>query len=246
MHIKIITYNIHKGLNFNNRSFVLQEIRKAIRSLDADIVFLQEVIGSHSKHQERIKDWPLLTQFEYLADTVWTHHAYGKNAVYTAGHHGNAILSKYPFIWQENINISASRLDPRGLLHGIIQLPDNKKLHLICIHCGIFERWRKKQVQKLCSRIHSHIPFEDALIIGGDFNDWRNRVSLELKKQLNILEVFEEIHGEHCRSYPSFWPLLPLDRIYVRGVDIYEAHCFATAPWNRLSDHLALYAEVNI
>ncbi len=38
------------------------------------------------------------SQFAFLADEIWPHFAYGKNAIYSAGHHGNAILSKHPIL----------------------------------------------------------------------------------------------------------------------------------------------------
>ena len=91
--IKILTYNIHKGFNASNRRFVLHEMKDALREINADIVFLQEIQGEHRHKQNRISDWPDTSQFEFLADQVWQHHAYGKNAIYKSGHHGNAILS---------------------------------------------------------------------------------------------------------------------------------------------------------
>ena len=90
MKLKILSYNIHKGFTVSNKKFILEGIRFALRELDPDILFLQEVLGDHKTNQIYIPDWE--TQFEYLADENWLHHAYGKNAVYTEGHHGNAIL----------------------------------------------------------------------------------------------------------------------------------------------------------
>ena len=113
--IKILTYNIHKGFNASNRRFVLHEMKDALREINADIVFLQEIQGEHRHKQNRISDWPDTSQFEFLADQVWQHHAYGKNAIYKSGHHGNAILSKYPFVEWENINVSLMKNASRSL-----------------------------------------------------------------------------------------------------------------------------------
>ena len=84
--LKVLSYNIHKGFSVGNRRFVLERIRQAIRTVHADVVFLQEVLGQHEKHRIHVQGWPSQTQFEFLADQVWPHHAYGKNATYTAGH----------------------------------------------------------------------------------------------------------------------------------------------------------------
>ena len=118
MRLRVLTYNMHKGFCFYSRQYVLKELREAIRSVDADVVFLQEVMGVHPAKEN--EEHELSSQFEFLADQIWPHFAYGKNAVYSSGHHGNAILSKHPFLAYENINISTNPLERRGLLHAQI------------------------------------------------------------------------------------------------------------------------------
>ena len=43
--IKVLTVNTHKGFTAFNRRFILPELREAVRSTGADLVFLQEVLG---------------------------------------------------------------------------------------------------------------------------------------------------------------------------------------------------------
>ncbi|MGZ3709925.1 MAG: endonuclease/exonuclease/phosphatase family protein, partial [Bdellovibrionota bacterium] len=64
-------------------------MRDALRAERADLVFLQEVLGEHEIHSRTVQGWPAGPQFEFLADELWPHFAYGKNAAYSAGHHGN-------------------------------------------------------------------------------------------------------------------------------------------------------------
>ena len=45
--LRIITVNTHKGFTPLNRRFILPELRDAVRTLGADLVFLQEVLGTH-------------------------------------------------------------------------------------------------------------------------------------------------------------------------------------------------------
>ena len=94
--LHVVTYNIHKGLSFFNRRLVIHELRDRLRTIGADIVFLQEVHGRHERHARHYTNWPSAPQYEFLADTVWTDFAYGRNSVYDAGHHGNALLSRVP------------------------------------------------------------------------------------------------------------------------------------------------------
>lgn len=100
--LQVLTVNTHKGFNPFNRRFILPELREAVRSVGADLVFLQEVLGSHSLHAARLPSWPPAPQYEYLADSMWPQFAYGRNAVYPEGHHGNAVLSKHPILAHRN------------------------------------------------------------------------------------------------------------------------------------------------
>ncbi|MBC7692533.1 MAG: endonuclease/exonuclease/phosphatase family protein [Methylotenera sp.] len=245
--LRVLSYNIHKGFSTGNRNFVLKQMKQAINSVHADLVFLQEVLGHHEVHGKKVVDWPTAPQFEYLSDELWPHYAYGKNAIYTAGHHGNAILSKYPFSFFENIDISTNKLEKRGLLHGIIEIPHKKKpLHAICLHLGLIESERQIQIQQLCDRIDSLVPHDEPLVIAGDFNDWRVKVTQPLKSKAEVKEVFQELHGDHARTFPSWLPALKLDRIYVRGVSAHSAVCLTGRPWSQLSDHVALYSELTV
>lgn len=245
--IRVLSYNIHKGFNFGRGKFILNKIRESIREVHPDLVFLQEVLGQHEGHRLKIKNWPIQPQFEFLAQELWPHFAYGKNAVYTSGHHGNAILSKHPFILFENIDISTNQLEKRGLLHGIIDVPGRKKpMHAICVHLGLFESERFSQLKQICTRLDSHVPHDEPLILGGDFNDWRGRISTSFEARLGIKEVFYAKYGTHARTFPSWYPTLKLDRIYCRGFEIKSAECLARPPWSVLSDHAPLMTELNL
>lgn len=243
-HFKVLTYNIHKGFSAGNRQFVLQGIRSALREVDADILLLQEIQGEHHRHALHLLNWPDNSQFEFLADSIWPHHAYGKNAIYDMGHHGNAILSKYRFIRWDNIDVSYMKSASRSLLHGTILHPGfDIPLHVICVHLGLFEHERKQQFGKLMKRIHSHVPDNEPLIIAGDFNDWRGRAEHYLGRDLQVREVCKNCHGRHARTFPSWLPVLPMDRIYSRGLKVISCHPLTGSPWRHLSDHLPLISE---
>lgn len=245
--MRIISYNIHKGFDSSNLSFVLRKIREAVIPLNADLVLLQEVQGRHEGHEKKQPEWPAVTQMEYLAESIWPHFAYGKNAVYESGHHGNAILSKHPIAYWENQDISSSSLERRGLLHAVIKYPGLPvPLHVICVHLSLFESDRQAQLEELCERVRSVVPAGAPLVIGGDFNDWRGRASEVLRKRLEMRECFLSLHGRHAKTFPSWLPLLSLDRVYVRGLHCSASKELSGPPWSELSDHLPLLADFEI
>jgi len=243
--LRVATYNIHKGFSFFKGRLVIHEVRDQLRMLGADVVFLQEVHGSHARHATRYSEWPAAPQYEFLADSVWRDFAYGKNAIYDHGHHGNAILSRFPIVHWDNQDVSTHRLERRGLLHCEIRLPRWKEtLHCVCVHLGLLSRWRGRQLELLRQRIERLVPPAAPLIVAGDFNDWRQRVAHELAHPLNMHEVFELVNGVPARSFPAALPLMSLDRIYLRGFQVRHAHVHHGRAWARISDHAALAATL--
>jgi endonuclease/exonuclease/phosphatase family metal-dependent hydrolase len=243
--LHIATYNIHKGFSQFNRRMMVHELRDRLRELAPDIAFLQEVQGLHLGHAERHDDWPDEPQHEFLADEVWENTAYGRNVVYDHGHHGNAILSRFPILRSFNQDVTQLRFERRGLLHCAIEIPGWKRpLHCVCVHLSLFGRSRRKQMEALAEQLESWLPHDDPLIIAGDFNDWRNRADNLLLDRLGMIEVFGGIAGRPPKSFPSMLPVFRLDRIYVRGFSIASASVHFGPPWSSISDHAALSAHL--
>src|SRR5665647_3409505 len=106
------TYHYITTRNCHTKLFLLTpRHHDHLHLLDVDIVFLQEVQGEHAHHAAHVLNWPVAPQYEFLADEVWQDYAYGRNAIYDQGHHGNAILSRFPIISAENQDVSAHRFE---------------------------------------------------------------------------------------------------------------------------------------
>jgi endonuclease/exonuclease/phosphatase family metal-dependent hydrolase len=244
---KVLTVNTHKGFTALNRRFVLHELREAVRSVSADLVFLQEVLGSHQAHAKRLADWPAAPQYEFLADSIWPQFAYGRNAVYPGGHHGNALLSKWPIVSHQNHDVSVIGPEKRGLLHCVIGFPEAEApVHAICVHMGLREAHRQMQTELLCELVERQVPAGTPLVVAGDFNDWRLRAHSQLVRRSGLSEVFVESMGRAARTFPARWPVLRLDRIYVRDATGHEPIVLPRRPWTHLSDHAPLAAEIAV
>ncbi len=239
---RILTLNIHKGFSMGNRRFTLDRIRTSLRESKANVVFLQEVVGENEKHRKNISSWPDSNQMEFLADSVWEHFAYGKNAIYQHGHHGNAILSEIPFLQWENINISCLSFSQRGVLHG----RTSENVHLLCVHMGLFERERHMQIKQIVEYIQTNIPAHEPLILAGDFNDWRLRSHHYIQQELQLSEAHLTTQGALARTYPARFPLLRMDRIYQRGFEVKQSQILAGKDWQLMSDHRALLTELEL
>jgi endonuclease/exonuclease/phosphatase family metal-dependent hydrolase len=245
--IKVMTVNTHKGFTALNRKFILPELRDAVRTVGADVVFLQEVLGTHSRHSRKVNNWPEAPHYEFLADTMWPQFAYGRNAVYPRGHHGNAVLSKFPIVHYRNHDVSVAGPEKRGLLHCVIRLPGRPiDVHAICAHLGLAEAHRQQQLELLCHIVRDEVPADAPLIVAGDFNDWRRRANDVLWREAALREVFVTAYGEPAKTFPAIFPVLSLDRIYARNARVHKPVVLPRLPWSHLSDHAPLAAEIHV
>ena len=245
--LKVLTVNIHKGFSFLNRKFILHELREAVRAVSADVVFLQEVHGTHAHHSQTLVNWPSAPHYEFLADSIWPTFAYGRNAVYPHGDHGNAVLSKFPIARYQNRDVSMGVAERRGMLHCVLHVPERAmELHAICVHLGLTQDHRAGQIEHLCRMVSNEVPDGAPVIVAGDFNDWQRRAHGLLERCAGMREIFVHANGRAAKTYPARCPVLPLDRIYVRNVAAHAPLSLPRRPWSHLSDHKPLAAEIRL
>jgi len=260
MKLRIATWNIHKGVSALGRRPRVHGIKQALTGIGADIVFLQEVQGRHDLLALKHASWPSQSQHEFLA-TDTQHSAYGKNAVYDHGHHGNALLSNFPITTIRNHDVSDHAFESRGILHCVVTV-DSRIIHCCVIHLGLFAGSRLRQTEALIEAVSTSAPSDAPLLIAGDFNDWTNSLSESLCERLGVTEVFDRhltasrfgsylrrLSGRGprkapARTFPAAMPMLQLDRIYVRGFDVVDAKVLFGASWARLSDHAPIITEL--
>lgn len=262
MKLKLATYNIHKGvMGLRRPSLTIHALREQLHQIDADLVFLQEVQGRHDRHADRFESWPDQGQHEFLAhkpsavDELLGHSgrryfsAYGMNAVYPHGHHGNALLSRHPIEWQLNEDVSDHRLEQRGLLHCRVDF-HGVGIHAFVAHLGLFNRSRLRQSEKLIQHVNSHVSGDAPLLIAGDFNDWIRRLGKMIEAGTGAIEV-KPSKGQGGKlidvgSFPSRFPLLGLDRVFARGFRVNSAMVLHGKSWSALSDHAPFVVELEL
>lgn len=263
MKIRIATYNIHKGVSSLRSTPRVHALKQALASMEADILFLQEVQGRHDKYATKHAGlWPEQAQHQFLAGD--SHQAvYGMNAVYDHGHHGNALLSRYPVLSSRNQDVSDHAYESRGILHCVVQAPACD-LHCYVVHLGLFSGSRRRQTEALVEAVSTSSPPDAPLIIAGDFNDWTNQLSATLRDRLGVIEVFDQnlptrsfgtylrtLSGRGpnvlpARTFPAAMPWFRLDRVYVRGFKVESAQVLHGALWARLSDHAPIVAALDL
>ncbi|HEU4853095.1 MAG TPA: endonuclease/exonuclease/phosphatase family protein [Telluria sp.] len=271
MKIRVATYNIHKGVTSLRSTPRVLALKKAIAQFAGDVVFLQEVQGRHDRIHARFgqqagghRQWPEAAQHEYFAgESHHSHSAYGMNAVYDHGHHGNALLSCFPISNSRNHDVSDHAYEQRGILHCALETPAGV-VHCYVVHLGLFEAGRGRQTEALIEAVQASAPNGEPVIIAGDFNDWRNTLGHNLRDKLGVREVFDELdQGSRlgdmvrklagrqrrlapARTFPAALPWFRLDRIYVRGFKVDTAEVLHGPLWAKLSDHAPIVANLEL
>lgn len=241
MSLKILSFNIHKGLGPGGFNYSLPLIKDFIKKVDADVVFLQEAVGEHSGKKLVIPDFKSNNQVDYLAMDLYPYSIYGANKYHRLGHHGNALLSKFPIELIQNHDISQNRFESRGLLHAKLE-HHHKEVHLFNTHLNLLERDRTKQINWIRSHLEHELHEHHPVILAGDFNDWRRKVVDFVHQESSLKEVFAEAYQKHPNSFPSFLPGLSLDRIFYNNLTLTDAQKFSGSEFRKLSDHLPLLA----
>ena len=260
--LRVASYNIHKGVLGMGpaKRLRIHALQEGLRSLDADVVLLQEVQFEHRRHAMRLAGWPELPQHELLGQGLGMFAAYHTNARTRHGEHGNALLSRFPILGVSHEDVSDHRFEQRGLLHVRLALPQGSAgagpaqvLHCVVVHFGLFRGGRKRQIERLAEFLARQVPAHEPVIVGGDFNDWRGELGLELAaaglvdvsaRAATAVDPRHPRWHHRTRTFPAWLPLMPLDRIYVRGFAAHGLGLGWGADWARLSDHAPLLVDL--
>ena len=251
--LRVATYNIHKGVRGLGpaKRLEIHNLGLAVEALDADIVCLQEVRRFHhgeARHFSRTGfgnwAWPEQPQAEYLAPEGYEV-AYRTNAYTRDGEHGNALLTRWKLGEVGHHDVSHHRFEQRGLLHVPVYWRD-VAIHVVVCHFGLFHVSRVCQAERVAELVSTKIPADAPVIVAGDFNDWRLRAHHRLQQCARLIDSFASAGQPAPRTFPARWPVLRLDRIYARNVQVQGARVLSTRPWSHLSDHAPLCAEIRL
>jgi endonuclease/exonuclease/phosphatase family metal-dependent hydrolase len=154
------------------------------------------------------------------------------------GMFGNAILTSYPVLAVRRVDLTIrGGRQRRGALDVDLDIGGGRKLRVFVAHLGLALWERHFQVRRLLRALGND--GDSPILMMGDFNLWTR-----------IFPRLRPLHRRlgHCPlvlTFPSFYPLLPLDRIWVqpqpslRSLEIHQSALSRVA-----SDHLPLIGEI--
>ena len=144
--MKIVTYNIHKGMDKDNK-YTLNKIDKYFKNIDADIICIQEV---------------LYLQFIYLKNYLFMEGHFACNVSNKSIKYGICTLSKQKIINHTHMFLN-SKTEQRGILSIEIE-----NFNIINTHLGLDKAERKQQLDEIINYMNQ---ISTEKILCGDFNE---------------------------------------------------------------------------
>jgi endonuclease/exonuclease/phosphatase family metal-dependent hydrolase len=209
--VRLASYNLHGCVGTDGREDA-ERIARVILELGCDTVGLQEVNTREPCEEDGSCEPGRVhhsQQLDYLAERCGMQAVPGLTILRHDGHYGNALLTRRPIRAVRRHAFGSHRwLEPRNALDVELDVA-GAPLRIIVTHLGLLPVERRAQVRQLAQLINES-PFEERVIVLGDINEW-----LPMSRPLRWLHALLG-HSPAERSFPSRWPLLALDRVWVR------------------------------
>lgn len=227
LNLTAVTYNVHEWIGKDRQQRPERAIR-ILTELEADVIALQEVsFYSGDARSYTLEDLSQKTGMSVIPGLTLTR----KKADF-----GNLILTAYPLLSVRKLDLTFRAREPRGAIIAGLDIKGTP-CTVIATHLGLRWQERRWQIRQLLDEIKSHQ--SGFVIFMGDFNEWN-----ALTGALRILKPHFHM-GPSPPTYPSRFPVLPLDRILVRpGSALKEISVHKTPFARQASDHLPVKAVI--
>ena len=232
--LRVATYNIHRSRGLDGRT-IPSRIAEVIRTIDPDVIALQEVVGAGPSSQGHAEEIGALIGMGWVMAP--TRHLRG--CLF-----GNVVLSRHPITHHAQYDLSWKTCEPRCCQRVDVDL-GGRLLHVYNVHFGTAILERRVQAERLAG-IVSDRRVTGPKVVLGDFNEWtRGPASALLSERLRGLDL--AAHLRRRRTYPGVLPLVHLDHIYYDGdLSVGRVELVRTRRALLASDHLPLVAELAI
>lgn len=227
--LRVATYNVHACVGTDGRHDP-DRVARVIGELDADIVALQEFTYPASVALDTRSPVGVLTTLDQYECAL------GPTRQNMTQCFGNALFTRHPIVEVHRIDLSMEHREPRGALAATVDV-GGAMVHVLAAHLGLRVRERRFQVRQILEYLDS--VRNTLFVVLGDFNDW-----LPGRSVVHMLDG-RLGHPPRPASFPVFWPVVPLDRIWVYPTGALRRISTHATPTARLaSDHFPVVADI--
>lgn len=226
----VVSWNVHRCIGIDGR-YRPERIAEVLRSLNADVVGLQEIDSS-------LKAKTGEDQLSFIAKSIGMNFVMGATLQRDYGAYGNAVLSKHPIESFEEHDLSYRKFEPRGALAVRLRYAD-VPIRIVNVHLGLKYWERSFQINRILGELLWRD--EPLSVLLGDFNEWIPFAGNNMRLELALGS------RPRKRTFPSPWPRFSLDRIFPSGSFRDLTYEVPRTPLTRVaSDHLPIVAKFTI
>jgi len=232
--LRVLTYNILHGATMKG-DFDLDRIAEVIRSVDSDLVALQEV----DFKTDRARNYDLATELGWRLKMA---PLFGKAMDYDGGGYGEGILTKMPVISSRIVPLPHSPgNEQRTALEVIVEVAPGDTISFIGTHLE-HQRGsgdRVDQVKKI-NRVFLKNRYPSILV--GDLND------VPESEAISILKEYwsDADRGHPGPTYSSVNPQRKIDYILYRPEDLWDVVEHRVICDSVASDHCAVFSKLRL
>ena len=240
MRFRVMTYNVHRCVGADGAEDA-SRVAHVVAHHKPDVVCLQEIVVAARDEDET-------EQPAALAGALGMRHgAVGLNCERRRGVYGNMTLARFPVEEHENLDLTLRFHVPRGGLYTRLRLPNHATLHVVNVHLGLGGHERPSQMRRVFERIGEVARKDDAVVVLGDVNDWRNRLVRGPVRAAGFRCITGDVTDAGPPTFPSRAPLGAIDKIFVAGpVRVHGVHVSRLALARVASDHLPVLADLEV
>ena len=235
--MRLLTWNIHKGIGGRDRRYSLARIIDCIEAENPDLICLQEV--DRLVHRSHHDDQPRL-----LARYFRCHSVFQPTVRVGGGGYGNLVLSRWPVASRHRISLRQGARKPRGAQLLLVDSPEGA-LHLVHTHLGLAAQERRWQAERLLGHMLFRSADPHPTLVVGDFNDWRDTLGRERFAVAGFRQVTSP--AARFRTFPAWLALGGLDKVFIRGgIEVRHARVVRTSLAKAASDHLPVVVDFHL
>jgi endonuclease/exonuclease/phosphatase family metal-dependent hydrolase len=226
MGVTVATYNIHRCVG-RDRRFDPQRILDVLKSLDADVIALQEILWEPHDALHLLHHFAAQLKYRAIA---------GPTLLRRDGHYGNALLTRLDVQSVRHIDLSVGRHEMRGAIDAVLTGADGS-LRVVATHLGLWPSERRKQMRRLLAMLAGDTAHP--VVLMGDLNEW-----FLWGRPLRWLRAYFG-HTPSPATYPARFPMFALDRIWTKPAsELFCVERVDNEATRSASDHLPVRAVI--
>jgi endonuclease/exonuclease/phosphatase family metal-dependent hydrolase len=231
-HITVATYNVHQWQGIDG-IYNPRRVMQVVRELNADVIALQEITIPWGNNPQNI-------DMDYYLKFGGNRAIFGLTFLKNKAHFGNVLLTSFPAVAIRRLDLSVKHREPRSAIDADLEV-NGRRIRVIATHLGVAGYERRRQLRTLISILNKENRNRtDLTILMGDFNLW----SVHSPLLARLRRLFGP--SPYLRTYPSRFPIFPLDRIWVKPNGFLKTVAVHNSNTARVaSDHLPVKGTIH-